>query len=74
MAKSENVNRRRDNEFNKIPVFFCQDCLSLNIRSNPNIGDYCEKCGSQNIRWVSLDVYDAFYKSRYNRKLFNLTK
>lgn len=73
MLKRENTDNQRSNIYNSIPIYFCEECLSLRIKDGGEyIGNYCDSCGSQSILHETLDTYDALYRARYKKKLFNL--
>lgn len=57
-------------EYNEIPVFYCSKCLSLHIR---NIGeiDYCESCGSTEIRETTITEWDKNYEAKHGIKFIN---
>ena len=54
-------------EYNKEPVFYCKDCLSLKIRDVEHIenSEYCDDCGSTNIGTASIEEWDAMYVAQY---------
>lgn len=52
-------------DYNGIPVYFCQNCLSLAI-----IGDtdsFCMKCGSIIIGKTDIEDWKLLYKKEYNK-------
>lgn len=56
-------------EYNKVPVHYCEDCLSLAILSWENT-DYCDKCGSTRIGETDIHTWE---KLKHNRsRNFNL--
>ena len=62
-------------EYDKIPVFFCTDCLSLAIMGVTGVEDasYCDKCGSTAIEQASIDEWQALYEKKYGFKYLNST-
>ena len=58
------------NDYNKIPVLYCKQCLSLKIRNISIIEDseYCDECGSTNIGKCSIEEWEMLYKNRYGHK------
>lgn len=56
-------------EYDSIPVFYCKRCRSLLILSDPEVGDYCPRCGSTEIGTALIGQYlkligkDKFDKS-----------
>jgi len=61
------------NEYNKEPVFYCKNCLSLKIRNVERVEDseYCDDCGSTDIGTTSIEEWDAMYVSRYGHHFIN---
>ncbi len=56
-------------EYNDIPVYYCKDCLSLNIRTMDEQYDYCGKCGSLHIGVSMIDDWKQLYEGKYYRPL-----
>lgn len=56
-------------EYNSIPVFYCNKCLSLRIR-DAGLPDllYCDECGSADILTTHIDKWESLYKNRYGFK------
>ena len=52
-------------EINSIPVFFCADCLSLEVRRYTEGQSYCDKCYCTNIETDSIEQWKLLYKERY---------
>lgn len=44
-------------DYDAIPVFYCKRCRSLLILSDPEIGDYCPRCGSTEIGSALIHQY-----------------
>lgn len=57
-----------DNEYNKIPVFFCKKCLSLNIKVMGEDFDFCEDCGSTDIDQTDIYTWEKMYEQKYGKK------
>lgn len=57
-------------EYNAEPVFYCNNCLSLRIRDVEHIEDseYCDECGSTDIRTASIEEWEAMYIARFGHK------
>lgn len=55
----ENSNTKE--EFNSIPLHFCKNCLSLNIRCGEDIPDFCEVCGSTDIIEANVKDWEELY-------------
>lgn len=60
-------------DFNKIPVFYCRECLSLRIMRVANMDDacYCDECGSADIVESTIEEWEALYEKRYGFKYLN---
>lgn len=60
-------------EYNKLPVFYCRDCLSLAIRRVAGMEDacYCDECGSTNIAEASIEEWEALYKEKHGFTYLN---
>lgn len=60
-------------EYNDIPVYYCQHCLSLNIRNIDGNEDYnyCEECGSTDIESSHIEEWEILYKNKYGKTLIN---
>lgn len=59
-----------DINYNDDPVYYCKDCLSLNIQSIPTLdnSDYCEICGSNNIGQCSIYEWEELFEKKYGYK------
>jgi hypothetical protein len=55
-------------EYNDIPVLFCKKCLSLLIKSDMFIGDYCAECGGTDIGETHIEDWEILYLRKYNKK------
>lgn len=60
-------------DYNSIPVYYCEHCLSLKIRSVGNVPDteYCEECNSTNVATTTIDEWEKLYKNRYGFKFLD---
>ena len=54
-------------EYNDEQVYYCKDCLSLNIRHIKGIigSEYCDNCGSTNILQTDIQSWEALYLQTY---------
>lgn len=61
------LNKSKQDEYNKVPVFYCKHCLSLKIRDIASLedSDYCDDCGSTCIGECSIEEWENIYKNRY---------
>ena len=57
----------KDIDYNKEPVYFCKDCLSLKVME---LGgeEYCEKCGSSDIGKTDIYTWQKLYQEKYKKK------
>lgn len=55
-------------EYNKIPVYYCRDCLSLRIKATLDQLNYCDECGSADIDTTMIDDWVTLYEAKYNYK------
>ena len=55
-----------NNKYNNEPVFYCKHCLSLRIKSVPDMEelDYCDDCGSTAIDSTDIETWRQLYKDR----------
>lgn len=56
-------------EYNDIPVFFCARCLSLAIKTDEYMGDYCPECGCTTIKEAHITEWQRLKKEREGLKL-----
>lgn len=54
-------------EYNKIPVLYCKNCLSLKVMGVPGIDDasFCDDCGSSDIEQCTIEEWQKIYRDRY---------
>ena len=69
MEKSNN-NTEKQVDYNDEPVFYCEHCLSLNIKEIEGI-DYCSNCGGTVIGQTHINDWTEKYKSRYGEEYIN---
>ena len=57
------------NDYDEEPVFYCAQCLSLNIREIPDMPGhyYCGECGTSDTLESSIEEWQELYKRRYGR-------
>lgn len=54
-------------DYNNEPVFYCNSCLSLKIKtvaSGLDL-DYCDECGSTDIEETHIETWKNLYRERY---------
>ena len=58
------------NDYDEVPVLYCNHCLSLKIRNIPRMedSDYCDECGSTDIGECSIKEWETLYEKRYGHK------
>lgn len=54
-------------EYNNEPVYYCKNCLSLNIQFIKDIEDtdFCDECSSTDIGCCSIEEWRRLYKEKY---------
>lgn len=60
-------------KYNDIPVLYCKNCLSLNIKninSESDI-DFCDKCGSTDIEQCHIEKWRSLYIKMYGKDYSN---
>lgn len=57
-------------EYNNEPVFYCAQCLSLKIRHIQHMdnSEYCDECGSTDIRKAHISEWENMYQQKYGIK------
>lgn len=60
-----------NNPYNKEPVVYCSQCLSLKIRDIAGT-DYCDDCGSTEIKEANIFDWEDQYEARYGEKYVKL--
>lgn len=48
-------------------VVYCEHCLSLKIRILNDEVDYCDECGSTDIKVGEFDKWEEEYKAKYGK-------
>ena len=70
----EDMENLTTEDYNNIPVYYCEHCLSLAIKSEGFL-DYCTYCGSTDVSTAHIDEWDKLYRIRHGGKSFlELTK
>lgn len=54
-------------EYNSLPVFYCKECLSLNIKTVADT-EFCDDCSSTDIGQCSISEWEELYKQRFGHK------
>ena len=62
-------------DYNKIPVHYCKECLSLAVMRVARMDDacYCDTCGSTDIEQTSIEEWEELYKKRYGFRYLDNT-
>lgn len=55
-------------DYDSIPVHFCKRCRSLNIITDPEVGDYCLDCGCTETETALIEQYLKMMET--NKKLY----
>lgn len=60
-------------EYNKVPIYYCDKCLSLRIFNVPCLdeSEYCDECGSTNILRGQIEDWEKLYIARYGHSFLN---
>lgn len=64
------MEEKEKQNYNEEPVFYCKSCLSLKIRSVPNMEDseFCDECSSTDIGQCSIEEWEKMYIERYGHR------
>ena len=56
--------------YNSVPVYYCQHCLSLKIKTVEGIArsEYCCECGSTTINSAKIWDWEQMFYNRYGYK------
>lgn len=57
----------KQEEYNKIPVVYCKNCLSLKVMSLSVDMDFCDECGSTEMGQCTIDDWESKYELKYNK-------
>lgn len=55
--------------YNDIPVLYCKNCLSLNIRTLDSNTEYCDDCGNTIMEEAHIDKWKDLYEKKYGEPL-----
>lgn len=60
------LNEHKD-EYNKIPINYCKDCLSPKIMFVEGLenSEYCDDCNSTNVATATIEEWDKLYLAKY---------
>lgn len=64
MDNFNNQGKTSKDEYNEIPVYYCRNCLSLNIVALDDM-DYCEHCSSTDIDTTDIFTWESKKKLKY---------
>lgn len=59
--------KKAHDQFNDEPVYYCKNCLSLNIKGIKGM-DYCDSCSSTNIDSCNIHEWEKMYEERFGHK------
>ena len=68
---NEGISRLVHEQFDADPVFYCKECLSLNVRKygdSEDGTDYCDECGCTSVGTTDIDTWQMMYEKRYKHK------
>lgn len=60
-------NLREEQNYNDIPVYYCERCLSLKIRFVQGLSnsEYCDECGSTEVSTSHINDWKNTFKDKY---------
>lgn len=60
-------NLREEQNYNDIPVHYCERCLSLKIRFVQGLSnsEYCDECGSTEVNTMHINDWKITFKNKY---------
>lgn len=63
----------KKNQYDEEPVYYCQNCLSLKIKTvvMDSDLDFCDECGGTNISTIHIKEWENLYKKRYGFNYLN---
>lgn len=81
MTESKEASQHKRDEYNQEQVYYCKDCLSLNImcetiadengevkQVEDTFSDLCDECGSTNIGITTIEEWEKMWKEKYPNK------
>ena len=71
MGGLQYINMNSKQEYEDIPVYYCENCLSLKILPLYGELDYCDDCGSTQINSCNIHEWEILYEKKYNKKFLN---
>lgn len=67
VLKSTDKDTLTTEDYNSVPVYYCQNCLSLKIRVLGEYSEYCDECGSTDTGTTHIDTWREMYKEKHGR-------
>lgn len=58
-------------EYNEDEVHYCDDCLSLKIKTIDEKISYCCNCGGTDINHGNIFDWEKLYQNKYKKKFLN---
>ena len=61
-------------DYNNIPVYYCNYCLSLKVKTvaGGSLGlDHCAECGGTDILETHISEWEKMYENKYGVKYLN---
>jgi len=59
------MDNSQENGYNKEPVCYCKQCLSLNIKTEEGLEiDYCDTCGSTDLGVTDIFKWEELVKQK----------
>lgn len=60
-------------DYDKIPVYYCKECLSLRVMRVAGIEEacYCDDCGCTDIETINIKEWQNLYNSKHGFNYLN---
>ena len=59
-------------QYNDEPVHYCTECLSLKVRVYSEKMDYCDECGSTDIKQTHITEWEKMYETKYKQNFLDI--
>lgn len=61
-------------EYEEEPVYYCADCLSLNVLIYDEDTSYCGECTGVDIKSTSFKEWEKLYIEKYGKEYYDTKK
>lgn len=55
-------------EYDRVPVVYCKNCLSLKVMILGDDLDYCDDCGCTDTDSTDIETWKEMYKNKYDKE------